>query len=118
MKEYLTYIVAACALSCATIPPAKEDYPVKSAENYQVKPVVMKSIRDCNNLPSQELIDCIIEEESNTTAYAPTLTPPTTSTPYTVTPKAVKVDRDCSNLSGPELFKCINEAEIIYEDSF
>lgn len=116
MKEYLTYIVAACAVSCATTPPTKENSPIKPAENSQVKPIVMKSTRDCKNLPPQELIDCITEEESNTTTYVPIPTPPTTSTPYTVTPKAVKVDRDCSNLSGPELFKCINEAEIIDEN--
>ncbi len=111
MKEYLTYIVAACTIGCATT--AVKDNTAKPAEEYSVKPIVMKSTRDCSNLPPQELIDCITEEEAK--VYAPAPVSPTTPT-YTVTPKAVKVDRDCSNLSGQELFDCISEAEIIEED--
>ncbi len=115
MRKYLTYIVAASALSCATTQPAKENYQIKPAEDYQVKPVVMKSARDCRNLPPPELIDCIIKDENDTAPDAPIPTSPATPA-YTVTPKAVKVDRDCSNLSGQELFDCISEAEIIEED--
>ncbi len=114
MKEYLTYIVAACAVGCATTPPAKENSPVKPTENYQIKPIVMKSTRDCNNLPPQELIDCITKQEDNTASYAPTSTPPTTPT-YTVTPKTVKTTCD-PNLSGEEMLKCIMEEAD--EDSF
>ncbi len=115
MKEYIAYVIAASALSCATTQPAKENYQIKPAEDYQVKPVVMKSARDCRNLPPQELIDCITKEENDTAPDAPIPTSPANPA-YTVTPKAVKVDRDCSNLSGPEALKCINEAEIIEED--
>lgn len=104
MKEYLAYIVAAGALSCATTQSAKEDYQVKPVENYQVKPVVMHSARDCSNLPPKELIDCITEEED--TLYAPAPTP----APYTVTPKVVKTACD-PNLSGEEMLKCIMEEE-------
>lgn len=116
MKEYLTYIVAACALSCATTPPAKENSPVKPVENYQVQPVVIKISRDCNHLPPQELIDCLKEEGNNTTSYVPTPTaPPTTPSPYTVTPKVVETTCD-PNLLPQELLKCIMKKGD--EDSF
>ncbi len=112
MKEYLAYIVAAGALSCATTQPVKENYQVKPVENYQVKPVVMKSTSDCSNLPPQELIDCITEEED--TPYAPTPASPVTP-PYTVTPKVVKTACD-PNLSGEDMLRCITEE--VDEDSF
>ncbi|MEK6846039.1 MAG: hypothetical protein AABY26_04725 [Nanoarchaeota archaeon] len=95
MKEYLAYIIAACAFSCATTKPAEE--------NYQVKPVVVKSARDCNNLSPQELIDCL-KEEGDIPAYAPAPTTPT----YTVTPKVVRTA--CNpNMSGEEMLECIME---------
>lgn len=101
MREYLTYVVAACAFSCATTQSAKEDYQIKPAENYQVKPIVMKSTRDCNNLPPQELIDCLTAEEDK--VYAPAL--PTTPE-YTVTPKVIETSCDLK-LPPEEVLTCI-----------